>query len=106
MKGTAIGFYFRLPKAAANQIRANLASLAKKHGYTATAGPTAGEGNPSELLINIATGEVALVLLPDQHRPITAAWLRAQAQALRAANADFTTLGLAEDLEVIAKAID
>jgi hypothetical protein len=50
-------------KAAANQIRRDLANLAKQHGYL---DPHA-RPSPGDLLIAIAAGEIALVLLPDEH---------------------------------------
>ena len=65
---TALGFYFRgLDQREANALRAVLNEIAERHGYTAHAGPTAGQGNFAAMMIAIATGEVALVLLPDEH---------------------------------------
>lgn len=52
----------------ARQLRADLASIAAHHGYTSERGPTAGEGNPAALLVAIASGEIALLLLADGPR--------------------------------------
>lgn len=104
--GTALGFYFRLSKADANRVRRDLADLAKELGYTATRGPTVGEGNPAELLVAIASGEVALVLLPDEHRQWASEWLCQRATEMRKEANDFRSLGIAEALEVIARALD
>lgn len=62
---TTLGFYFPLSKPAANALRARLNQIAAEHGYTATRGATAGEGNLVELLLALDAGEVATVLLPD-----------------------------------------
>lgn len=65
---TALGFYFRgLDQREANQLRADLNRIAEQHGYVAHSGPTVGEGNFAAMMIAIASGEVALVLLPDEH---------------------------------------
>lgn len=64
-----IGLYFRgLTKPAANQLRTRLNEIAAGFGYTAAAGPTAGAGNAAAMLMAIDAGEIALVLLPDEHR--------------------------------------
>jgi len=97
--------YVRTPQPATNALRARLNALAAAHGYTATRGPTAGQGNLAELLRAIDAGEVALVLLPEQNRASAIRWLREQAQQLGAEANDFSTLGLAEALETFADAL-
>jgi hypothetical protein len=73
---TTIGFYFRHD---ANRIRRALAAIAAEYGMTAIAGPTAGQGNPAELMASIAAGKTAVVLLGNERRGAAAAWLREQA---------------------------
>ena len=43
-----------------------LTRLAAQHGYTNRAGPNPGAGNVAELMAAIATGEVKLLLPPDE----------------------------------------
>ena len=56
-----------------------LAALAAQHGYTNSAGPKHGAGNVAELLVAIATGEVKLLLLPDEQQTLAAEFLRQSA---------------------------
>jgi len=63
-----IGLYFRgLDNEDVNALRARLNNVAAAFGYTAERGPTTGEGNLAEMLVAIDAGELALVLLPDEH---------------------------------------
>lgn len=64
----AIGFYFpsHMTKEDVNALRERLNEVAASFGYTASRGPTAGQGNLAEMLIAIDSGELALVLLPDE----------------------------------------
>lgn len=61
---STIGLYLRMSQPEANAMRARLNGIAKEFGYTATGGPTTGDGNLSALLQAIDVGEVAVVLLP------------------------------------------
>ena len=95
----AIGFYFpsRFSREDVNALRSRLNGIAESFGYTAERGPTAGRGNLAEMLTAIDSGELALVLLPDEHyRPALEAldglasedpyrneWAATIAQALR-----------------------
>lgn len=65
-----IGLYYstEFTQAETNALRSRLNDLAGTFGYIAHRGPTAGRGNLAELLIAIDSGEVALVLLPDEQR--------------------------------------
>jgi len=64
-----INLYFRnMTNAQSRALRARLAEIAASHGYIATRGPTAGDGNPASLMAAIANGEVATVLLADDER--------------------------------------
>lgn len=64
-----LGLYLAgMTEEGARQLRADLASIAAHHGYTSERGPTAGDGNPAALLVAIASGEIALVLLADGPR--------------------------------------
>lgn len=80
----AIGLYFPsiFSKEDVNAIRSRLNEIAADHGYTATRGPTAGEGNLTEMLCAIDSGEIALVLLPDEQRRQATAWLQQQAEQM------------------------
>jgi hypothetical protein len=60
-------------------IMASLTSLAAQHGYTNSAGPKHGAGNVAELMAAIATGEVKLLLLPDEQQTLAAEFLRQSA---------------------------
>ena len=60
-------------------IMASLTSLAAQHGYTNRAGPKHGAGNVAELMAAIATGEVKLLLLPDEQQTLAAEFLRQSA---------------------------
>jgi hypothetical protein len=64
----AIGFYFPsyLSKEDVNALRERLNEISAAFGYTASRGPTAGQGNLAEMLIAIDAGELALVLLTDE----------------------------------------
>lgn len=75
-----LGLYLAgLDAAEARQLRADLADIAKRHGYTAERGPTAGQGNVATMLVAIASGEVATVLLADEPRAAAIRELRRQA---------------------------
>lgn len=57
-----IGFYFAgMSKDEANEVRRRLNEIAAAYGYTAQAGPTAGQGNAAALLVAIANGEVIIM---------------------------------------------
>ena len=62
----AIGLYFPGTQEEVNALRERLNALAGEFGYTATRGPTTGQGNLAEMLVAIDAGELALVLLPDE----------------------------------------
>ncbi len=80
MAGT-IGLYFAgLSAKEARELRASLADIARRHGYVASRGPTAGDGNPARLLIAIAQGEVALIRLSDEQREAASQALRRLAE--------------------------
>lgn len=76
--------YFR-NKHDEDAVMAAMATIAAQHGYVNLAGPKPGQGNVAELLAAIAAGEVALVLLPDEHTSIVVEFLR-QAARDNAAN--------------------
>jgi hypothetical protein len=63
-----IGIYFstEYEQDEINMLRAALSEIAKRHGYIRPRAP-GGQGSIGDLLIAIASGEVALVLLPDEH---------------------------------------
>lgn len=91
---TAIGLYFRgLDREETNALRARLNKHAAFHGYTATRGPTAGQGNLAEMLQAIDAGELATVLLADSQFTsalahldvINAEWAQSIAAGLRRA---------------------
>ncbi len=73
-----IGLYYstEFTQAEANALRSRLNDLAGTFGYIAHRGSTAGQGNLAELLIAIDSGEVALVLLPDEQRSAMVDFLR------------------------------
>jgi hypothetical protein len=60
-------------------ILASLTNLAARHGYINSAGPRSRDGNIAELLVAIATGEVKLLLLPDEQQTLAAEFLRQSA---------------------------
>jgi len=69
MTTAQIALYFKnMTAAQSRQLRARLAEIAASHGYIAQRGPTAGQGNPAELLVAIANGEIATLLLADDER--------------------------------------
>lgn len=75
--GNAHLYFKQLDPAGTRQLMADLAGLAAEHGYLVTgAGASKGRGNVAELLEAIASGEVALVLLPDEQRDQCIEWLR------------------------------
>lgn len=78
---TTLGFYFRLDRDQANAMRASLNEIARSHGYIAHGGPTHGEGNAAALLVAIAAGEVATVLLSDEQRSMAIDFLTDAAAA-------------------------
>ena len=78
----------------------SLTSLAAQHGYINQRGPKHGAGNVAELMAAIATGEVKLLLLPDEQQTLAAEFLR-QAAADCAAN-----VPLADALTDIADSLD
>jgi hypothetical protein len=103
---TAIGLYFKgLSKENVNALRSRLNDIAASFGYTASRGPTVGEGNVAAMLEAIDSGEITLVLLPPEHQAMATDWLERQARILNETAPDFTTLGLAEALETIAQAL-
>lgn len=67
--------YFR-NKHNENEVMARLAEIAADHGYVNIAGPKPGAGNVAELLAAIATGEVKLLLMPDEHISLAVDFLR------------------------------
>lgn len=90
---TTVGFYFPLDKEDTNALRRRLNAVAQSFGYYAERGPTAGEGCLTEMLMAIDVGELALVLLPDEHfapaiahlESLNEEWADAIAIGLRAA---------------------
>ncbi len=56
-----------------------LRSIAKKHDYLASRGPHAGDGNPSELVMAMARGDVATVSLAEDICQQMIDWLEEQA---------------------------
>jgi len=59
-----------------------LRDIARKHGYIASRGPHAGNGNPSELAMALAKGDVATVWLDANERQHIVEWLETQAETL------------------------
>jgi len=104
--GATIGLYFSMSQEGANTLRARLNEIAAGFGYTATRGPTTGRGNLAEMLRAIDAGEVALVLVPDNHQRPLAEFLRRTAAGVRADAGSFQEIGLADSLEVVAEALD
>ena len=102
---STLGLYFPMPRPEANELRAELNAIARQHGYLATRGPTAGQGNAAAMLVAIATGELAVLLLPDEQRAWFAEWLRAQAAQLRQ-QPDLRSWSLAEACETTAEALE
>jgi hypothetical protein len=85
--GATFGLYFKqMSQREANTLRRHLNELAAQHGYLASRGPTAGEGNAADLLRAIASGEVATVLLADEERGMLIDWLHQQADQLSTSN--------------------
>lgn len=63
---TTIGIHFRLmDKDETNAIRNHLNKHAAAHGFLATRGPTAGEGNLAAFLVAIQSGKVFTCMLAD-----------------------------------------
>lgn len=64
----AIGLYFPsyMTNEDVNALRERLNEIAAAFGYTASRGPTAGRGNLAEMLVAIDSGELTLILLPDE----------------------------------------
>lgn len=63
-------------------IAAMLRRVAKRHGYLASRGPHAGQGDPVELALALGNGELATVLLADEERNQAIRWLDEQATLL------------------------
>lgn len=62
--------------------QAILRRVAERHGYVATRGPRAGQGNPAELVEALDAGELVTVLIdPDERRHLIA-WLEQQATTM------------------------
>jgi hypothetical protein len=59
-----------------------LRRIAKKHGYIASRGPHAGDGNPAELAFALDTGEVTTIKLQPEQRDRLITWLDQQTQTL------------------------
>ena len=99
MTTAQIALYFKNMTAAQSRfLRAELAEIAAEHGYYAERGPTAGQGNPAELLVAIAGGEVATLLLADDERRRAIRQLRRLAEEWAASD----NLDQAETAEVFA----
>jgi len=56
-------------------MQAALRTIAERHGYTASRGPHAGRGSPSELIQALEAGELATVLLDPDDRWQFIVWL-------------------------------
>jgi hypothetical protein len=96
----SFGLYFRgVSQEEANAIRLQANKVAAYHGYSAERGPTAGAGNAAEMLVAIASGELATVLLPDEQRSMAIRWLDEQSNKV-------DNFSLAEALQSIAKQLD
>lgn len=101
-----IGLYIRgLDQEGANALRARLNQIAAEFGYTAERGATAGEGNLAEMLTAIDSGELALVLLPDEQRAWTIDWLDEQAASLRENADSWRQYSLSDAIATIADAL-
>lgn len=72
--------YFRRNRDAA-AILSRLAEMAAAFGYVNHAGPNPGAGNVAEMMAAIASGELAVILLPDEQRDYAITDLRADAAA-------------------------
>lgn len=59
-----------------------LRRVAARHGYLASRGPHAGQGDPVELALALGSGELATVLLVDEERLQAIRWLDEQAKVL------------------------
>lgn len=59
-----------------------LRRVAEYYDYIATRGPHAKKGDVVELAVAIGSGEIALVLLPDEQRSMAIRWLREQAELI------------------------
>jgi hypothetical protein len=101
-----IGLYIRgFDQEHANALRLRLNEIAAEFGYTSERGPTAGEGNLTQMLIAIDEGELALVLLPDEQRAWAINWLDEQAAALRENADSWREHSLSDALTTIADAL-
>lgn len=63
-------------------VGAALRRIAKKHGYIASRGPHAGDGNPVELAFALDTGEVTTIKLQPEQRDRLITWLDQQTPTL------------------------
>lgn len=63
-------------------IAAMLRRVAARHGYLASRGPHAGQGDPVELALALGNGELATVLLADEERSQAIRWLDEQAKVI------------------------
>jgi hypothetical protein len=100
-----IALYFKnMTAQQSRQLRARLAEVAASHGYIAERGPTAGDGNPAELLVAIANGELATVLLADDERRRAIRQLQRLAEKWATSN-DLDKAETAEVFAIIANAL-
>jgi hypothetical protein len=67
-------------------IAAMLRRVAARHGYTASRGSHAGQGDPVALALALGNGELATVLLADEERSQAIRWLDEQAKVLASAD--------------------
>lgn len=102
----SLTLYIPGPPEAANTLRAKLNEVFGLLGYGSVRSNPPYRGAAAEGLQVLAEGEVALVLLPPEHQAQAIQWLREQAAQIRQEANDFTVLGLAEALDVIAAALD
>lgn len=101
-----IGLYIRgSDQEDANALRSRLNEIAAGFGYTSERGPTAGEGNLTEMLTAIDKGELALVLLPDEQRAWAIDWLDEQAASLRENADSWRQYSLSDAIATIADAL-
>ena len=100
-----IGFYFpaAMTKGAVNALRSRLNKIAAGFGYTASAGPTTGQGNLAEMLTALDAGELVITLLPPEQRRWLLEWIEEQIPAMPQGN--FRDIGIVEALETIAQSI-
>jgi hypothetical protein len=63
-------------------VGAALRRIAKKHGYIASRGPHAGDGNPAELAFALDNGEVTTIKLTSEQHDTLITWLDQQAETL------------------------